>query len=97
MAKLSEYLASKKGEPVAILCMRYWYRGILSEVEDDFIVLENALAIEQTGPAAGDHAVTEDPIPSAVVIKTMAIEIVCWPTWCYHGFKTNAPAVKKAK
>lgn len=87
--KLSQYLETKKGEPIAILCMRYWYRGILAEVEDDFIVLQNALAVEQTGRAAGEQAPTEDPIPSEVIIKTMAIELICWPTWCFHGYKKN--------
>lgn len=95
MPKLSDYLSSKVNEPIAILCMRYWYRGILSVVEEDFIVLQNAFAVEQTGSASGERSVNEDAIPSEILIKTMAIELICWPTWCYHGYNTNASATEK--
>lgn len=46
-----EWIGEKfMGEPVAVLCMRYWYRGRLAEVGEDFIVLTEAKAIEETGP-----------------------------------------------
>ena len=52
------------GKPLAILCVRYWYRGRVAEVGEDFVTLTDALAVERTGPASGEAAPTEDPIPS---------------------------------
>lgn len=71
--------------PIAILCMRYWYRGILSEVGTDYVVLTNARAVEITGRATNTTPQTEDVIPSDVLLKTAVIEIVCWPTWVSAG------------
>jgi hypothetical protein len=74
------------GQPVAILCMRYWYRGILAEIGESYVILTNPTAVEQSGPATGDHPTHEDVIPSDLIIKTMAIEIMVQPAWAWHGF-----------
>jgi len=82
-----EWIGEKfMGEPVAVLCMRYWYRGRLAEVGEDFIVLTEAKAVEETGPASQAEPNQEDPIPSDILIKTMAIELICQPAWVWHGF-----------
>ena len=87
MKKLGEYLKMFENQPVAVFCMRYCYRGRLTEIGDGFIVLSEVHAVEQTGPASGAKATLEDPIPSDVIIKTDVIEIVCQPAWCWDGFK----------
>jgi len=76
-----EYL----NKPLAILCARYWYRGIVSRVGKDFVVLSHVRAVEVTGPAAGNTPNTEDPVPSDMIISTGAIEQACQPLWCWHG------------
>jgi len=84
---IQEYLETFVGQPIAVLCMRYWYRGRLTKIGDGFIVLSEANAVEQTGSASSQEPSQEDAIPSDVFIKTMAIEIICQPAWVWHGFK----------
>lgn len=74
-------------QPLAILCARYWYRGIVSRVGKDFIVLSHVRAVEVTGPAAGRQPNTEDPVPSDMIISTGAIEQACQPLWCWFGLE----------
>lgn len=88
MAIAAKALKAYEKKPVAVLCMRYWYRGILSKIEDGYVVLSDAKAVEQTGSASGSEPDTEDPIPSDVIINLDAVEIVCQPAWVWHGFKT---------
>lgn len=71
------------GQPVAILCARYNYRGILSKVLPDCVVLAQARAVESSGPSNSDRPATEDPIGSSVVISLNAVEILYQPNWVY--------------
>lgn len=71
------------GQPVALLCARYQYRGILSEVNDECLILANARAVENSGENARQLPVAEDPINSSVVIKNDAVEILYQPNWCF--------------
>jgi hypothetical protein len=64
------------GQKVAVLAARYQYRGILSDVGDDCLVLADATVVEVSGPASGDTPQTEDPIHGFVIIKNDAIEIL---------------------
>ena len=73
------------GQPLAILCARYWYRGIVSEVGRDYVTLSEVRAVEVTGPAANATPQTEDPVPSDMTISTGAIEQFCQPLWVWHG------------
>ena len=73
------------GQPVAVLCARYQYRGQLSQVMTDCIVLANASCVEVSGACNLERPQTEDPIGGSVTIKTDAIEILYQPNWC------NAP------
>lgn len=75
--RLKEYL----GQPIAILCARYWYRGILASSDEDHVVLTNARAVEVTGSSQQDHPDREDPIPSDVIVRTPFVEIVAQPSW----------------
>jgi len=71
------------GQPVAILCCRYAYRGTVSQAHEDFIVLANASAIENAGPARGEKPQSEDKIGGSITVFYGAIEILFQPSWCF--------------
>lgn len=71
------------GQPVAVLCVRFQYRGVLSHVTDDCLVLAKARAVEVSGPTSSDTPNSEDKINGTVVIKNDAVEILYQPKWCY--------------
>jgi hypothetical protein len=73
------------GQNVAVLCARYQYRGVLSSVQSDCIVIANACCVEISGASNSAAPQTEDAIGGSVIIKTDAIEILYQPNWC------NAP------
>jgi hypothetical protein len=70
------------GQPLAVLCARFNYRGILSTVGEDFLVLAQARAVESSGASSQDRPSNEDPIGSSVVISLNAVELVYQPNWC---------------
>ncbi len=74
---LQEYI----GQPVAILCARFNYRGILSKVCDDCVILAQARAVESSGASNSERPNSEDPIGSSVVISLNAVELVYQPRW----------------
>jgi hypothetical protein len=84
--RMKDMWGKRMGEPVAILCMRYWYRGFLVSASEDLVVLSNAFAVEQTGPAANVAPQREDAIPCDVPINPNVIEIIIQPAWCVHGY-----------
>jgi len=72
------------GQPIAILCARFNYRGILSKVTDDCVVLAQARAVESSGASSSDTPNSEDPIGSSVIISLNAVELFYQPNWCFH-------------
>ena len=85
------------GKPAAILCARYWYRGMVHEVGQNYILLTNVRAVEVTGAASTERPQTEDPVPSDMIINADAIEQVCQPTWAWHEMPSKKPEhVEKA-
>jgi hypothetical protein len=77
--------------PVAILCARYWYRGMLRVVGSDYIALSNVRAVEVTGPAATAFPQTEDPVPSDMYISLNAVEQICQPFWAWPNMPIKIP------
>ena len=73
------------GQPVAILCARFNYRGILSKVTDDCVVLAQARAVESSGASSSERPNSEDPIGSSVIISLNAVELIYQPNWAYHN------------
>lgn len=71
------------GEPVAVLCARYNYRGVLSKVTEDCLVLAQARAVETSGQSSNAVPDTEDVIGSSVVISLGAVELVYQPNWVF--------------
>lgn len=82
--KLAAKLKQYEGQPVAILCARYWYRGVLKELGADYVLLKYPRAVEVTGSAQSERPEREDPIPSDLMIRIDFMEIVCQPTWVTH-------------
>lgn len=82
---LAEVIAEQYlNAPLAILCARYWYRGIVVAAGKDYVTLSHVRAVEVTGPAASAQPQTEDPVPSDMTISTGAIEQFCQPLWVWH-------------
>lgn len=76
---LKEYI----GQPVAILCARFNYRGILSKVTEDSVVLAQARAVESSGASNSERPNSEDPIGSSVIISLNAVELIFQPQWVF--------------
>ena len=73
------------GQPLAILCARFNYRGILSVVGEDFVVLAKARAVESSGASSQERPSNEDPIGSSVIISLNAVELIYQPAWCFSS------------
>ena len=84
---MGEALQAYIGQPVSIICARFNYCGIVSSVGQDYVILANAHAIEESGPSSGERPVTSDCITSSVVISLAAVVIVMQPRWCFHNFE----------
>lgn len=80
---LRETMTQFVGQPIAILCARFNYRGILSFVGHDHFVLAQARAVESSGASNLERPTNEDPIGSSVVIAANAVELVYFPRWAY--------------
>jgi hypothetical protein len=76
---LHQYL----GQPIAVLCARFAYRGVLSAVGDDYLILAQARAVESSGASSSDRPNSEDPIGSSVMVSLDALELVYQPNWCF--------------
>jgi hypothetical protein len=76
---LQEYI----GQPVAVLCARFNYRGILSKVCDDCLVLAQARAVESSGASNSERPNSEDPIGSSVIISLNAVELIYQANWTF--------------
>ena len=71
------------GQPVAVLCARFAYRGILSLVGDDYLILAQARAVESSGASSAERPNSEDPIGSSVMVSLDALELVYQPNWVF--------------
>lgn len=78
---LADHFEDFIGQKVAVLCMRYQYRGVLSKVGDGFIVLANPTAVQSSGAAHSPAPQSEDPIGCSLTIKTDVIEIFYQPAF----------------
>lgn len=73
------------GKPVAVICNRFSYRGILAKVNDASIVLDKAMAVENAQDLHHDSAYihVEDNIGCPVMIYKRHIELLFQPKWCF--------------
>lgn len=82
-SRMRDALAHYVGQPVAVLCARFNYRGLLSSVGEDFLVLAQARAVESSGASSQQRPTNEDAIGSSVIISLNAVELVYQPNWCF--------------
>lgn len=80
---MKDVVKSYVGQPIAVLCARFNYRGVLSTVGEDFLVLAQARAVESSGASSQERPSNEDPIGSSVVISLNAVELIYQPNWCF--------------
>lgn len=73
-------------QPLAFLCFRFWYRGIVTQVGQGFIVLSNPFAIDNSGAATGETARREEPLPSDWYISLDAIEGCGQMVWTFKDY-----------
>ena len=81
MKSIANHLEQYLGDKIAVICARYQYWGVLSEILDNAIVVADAVAVEQSGACSRDEPQETDPICGSVVIMLDAIEIVFQPNW----------------
>lgn len=81
--RLASTVGRYLGEQIAVMCARYQYRGILSEIHEDHLVLAKARSVEVSGRSSLAAPETEDIIGSSIVISYAAIEIVYQPNWAF--------------
>lgn len=91
---LLDVIASYTGQPVAILCNRYWYRGVVRDVGTDYLVLDPARVVTDTGPFNAERPNAEAAIPSPLVIAAGTIEQFCQPGWAWFEMPVARPQKK---
>jgi len=84
---LKKYRAT--GQPVAVICNRYVYRGLVSGIGSDHFVLEKAWAVSATGKCQSEKAGDEEPIGCSIAISYSAVEIVFQPDWAFAPLEVD--------
>lgn len=79
--KTAGLLEKHIGEKVVMICARYQYWGILSEVNERTLVLAKAVAVESSGSAQGEAPQDIDNIGTSIIIMLDAVECLYWPKW----------------
>lgn len=82
-ASMAQVAQQFLGQPVAVLCARYNYRGILSHVGEDCLRSRRRVRLKPLALLARRPPNTEDPIGSSVIISLGAVEIIYQPRWCF--------------
>lgn len=80
------------GQKIAVICVRYQYRGVLTEVGTDYIAIGQSTAVEVSGPCQSERPTTEDIIGGTIFIKTDAIELFYRPGWVEAPLPGEQPA-----
>jgi len=78
---LANKIKENLNKPIAILCTRYVYRGILTEVGKGFIVISKARTVEVTGPCSAEKPQFEDDIGGSIIVPFHNIELIYHPKW----------------
>ena len=82
-SRMRDALVAYLGQNLAVLCARFNYRGILSSVGEDFLVLAQARAVEASGASSAERPISEDAIGSSVIISLNSVELIYQPNWCF--------------
>ncbi len=69
-----EGLTALMGERVTLFCLNYIYTGLLTGVNDSFVLLKDAAIVYETGPLTSKDWRDAQPLPSDWYVQTAAIE-----------------------
>ena len=64
---MKDYFKKLQGQIVMIIGARYNYRGIVSVVNEDSLVLTNSTAVSEMGSAQAEKPTHEDPVGTQLV------------------------------
>lgn len=82
--KLPDEFRKYLGQKVAVISVRYQYRGILSKVfEDGSLELTDPTAVETSGKTRNKYPEREDPIDRPIKINIHCIELFYQPNWVF--------------
>ena len=84
---MKEYLLKYVGQPMLLVGVRFKYRGVVTEVFDDSVILSNAYVVFQTGALNNEKADTEESCISTVAVALGAIESATQLVLCFYGLK----------
>lgn len=82
-----QYFEKRKGEAVAILCSRYWWKGIVAEVGDNEVLLADTYLVYETGKMDGAKAKSEEACGTDTLISFDAIELCGQFPWAFDGYE----------
>ena len=81
-----KYFEGIVGEPVAVLCSRYWWRGIVRQVGENGVILSDVFLIYETGKMDGNQPKSEEACGTDTMIALDAIELVGQFPWAFYGY-----------
>ena len=84
--KIKEFFEKKKGEAIMISCVKFCFRGIVSEVGEDHVILTQSYNVFETGNLTAINPAREEPILGDNCIMYDAIENVFQPVMAFHGY-----------
>ena len=83
---MKKYFEARKGEPIAILCARHWWRGIIADVQDDGVMLADTILVYETGKMDGATPKSDEACGTDTFLSYGAIELFGQFPWCFHGY-----------
>lgn len=84
MTDFSEMVRRYMGEKIVVICARYQYWGIVSEVGKNALILANPVAVQNSGSAQAENPDSIDAINTSIIISYFAIELIYQPKWCFN-------------
>ena len=69
-----EGLAGLMGERITLFCLNYIYTGKLVGISDDYVCLEDAAIVYETGPFTDAKWKDAQPLPKPVYVMLRCVE-----------------------
>jgi len=89
-ARLVDVLRKYQDQPICVLTSTFWYRGMLSGIDDKRLSLSHAMVVTETGPASSAKPLKEQMAPGGKIsIQQEDMEIVCQLPWA--GYELSDP------
>ena len=78
-------VSSYMGQAVAVLCPKWFYRGVVKNVGGGVLTLFPAFAVSISGAATSTIPLEECSVSGDVFIPLAAMEMLCQPPWASYG------------